>query len=149
MEQESRKKASGISREANYLLSNKISFTEAFPEIEDIFIEVKEFESSMIKPEKDEEWERAMGSYSSYPRIHRFSKNHFPGENINCSNALCFNGGFSIGSIVRTMLGKKETFKEGIGHCKGYVGSPKGKRKYRDCSHQFEYKVAIKYYNNK
>ena len=148
MEQEGRNKASKTSREINYLFSNEISFTKTFPEIENIFIEVKEFESSMRKPERDDEWERAMGSYSSYPRIHRYSKNHLPGENINCSNALCFKGGFSIGSIVRNMISKKDTFKEGKEHCQGYEGSPKGKRKYRNCSHQFEYKVTIKYFSS-
>lgn len=148
MEQEGRNKASKLSRKTNYLFSNKVSFTEAFPEIENIFIEVKEFESSMRKPEKDDEWERAMGSYSSYPRVHRYSKNHFPGEIINCSNALCFKGGFSIGSIVRNMISKKDAFKDGKEHCQGYEGSPKGKRKYRNCSHQFEYKVTIKYFSS-
>ena len=148
MERESRKKASDISHETNYLFSSKLSFNEVFPEIEDIFIEVKEFESSVRKTESDRDWEKAMGSYSSYPRVHRYSKNHLPRENINCSNALCFNGGLSIGSLVRAMIGKKGTFKEGKEHCQGYEGSPKGKRKYGDCSHQFEYKVAIKYYND-
>ena len=148
MEQERRKKASDIPRGTNSLFSNKVPFTEAFAEIENIFIEVKEFESSMRKPEKDDEWERAMGSYSSYPRIHRYSKNHLPAEKINCSNALCFKGGFSIGSIVRNMIGQKETFKESKEHCQGYEGSPKGKRKYRDCSHQFEYKITIKYFSS-
>ncbi len=145
MARESRKKPPDTSPETNDLFSNKVSFNEAISETEDIFIEAKEFESSLRKPEYDIEWEKAMGSYSSYPRVHRYSKNHLPGENINCSNALCFNGGFSIASIVKTMISKKETFKEGKEHCKGYEGSPKGKRKYRDCTHQFEYKVTIKY----
>lgn len=149
MARESRKKASENSGETNNLFPNKAPFNAAFPEVEEIFIEVKEFESSMRKPENDKEWEKAMGSYSSYPRIHRYSKNHFPGENINCSNALCFNGGFPIASIAGKMIRNKEPFKEGKEHCKGYEGSPKGKSKYRDCSHQFEFKVAIKYYNNK
>jgi hypothetical protein len=148
MKQESRQKAPENSRGINYLFSSKISFNEVYPEIEDIFIEVKEFESSMRKSENDNEWEKAMGSYSSYPMVHRYSIHHLPEENINCTNAFCFNGGLPIGSIVRSMISKKETFKEGKEHCKGYEGSPKGKSKYRDCSHQFEYKVAIKYYSS-
>jgi hypothetical protein len=148
MARESRKNVSDNSRETYYLFPIKVPFNEAFPEIEDIFIEVKEFESSVRKPENDKEWEKAMGSYSSYPMVHRYSKNHLPAENINCTNALCFNGGLPIGSIVRGMISKKETFKEGIKYCRGYEGSPKGKSKYRDCSHQFEYKITIKYYSN-
>ena len=148
MGRKSKEKASATSRETNDLFSNKVSFNEAISETEDIFIEVKEFESSLRKSENDIEWEKAMGSYSSYPRVHRYSKNHLPGENINCSNALCFNGGFSIASIVKTMISKKEKFKEGKEHCRGYEGSPKGKHKYRDCSHQFEYKITIKYLSN-
>ena len=145
MARESRNKASDIYHETNDLFSDKVSFNRAIAETENIYIEVKEFESSLRKPENDNEWEKAMGSYSSYPMVHRYSKNHLPGENINCSNALCFNGGFSIASILRTMISKKEKFKEGKEHCKGYEGSPKGKRKYRDCTHQFEYKITIKY----
>ena len=147
MARESRNNASDNSRETYNLFPNQVPLNKEFPEIEDIFIEVKEFESSVRKPENDKEWEKAMGSYSSYPMVHRYSKNHLPGENINCTNALCFNGGFPIGSIVRTMISKKEKFKGGKEHCKGYEGSPKGKSKYRDCSHQFEYKIAIKYYS--
>jgi hypothetical protein len=148
MARESRKNASHNSRENYYLFSSRVPFNEAFPEVENIFIEVKEFESSVRKTENDKEWEKAMGSYASYPMVHRYSKNHLPGEYINCSNAFCFKGGICIGSIVKIMLDKKETFKEGIEHCKGYEGSPKGKSKYRDCSHQFEYKVSIKYYGS-
>ena len=148
MEQGNRKKTSGIPGESNDLFSNNVSFNEAIAETEEIFIEVKEFESFVRKAESDSDWERAMGSYSGYPRIHRYSKNHLPGENSNCSNALCFNGGISIASIVKTMINKKEKFNEGKEHCSGYEGSPKGKHKYRDCSHQFEYKVAIKYHCN-
>jgi len=124
-----RQKASDVFQEKNFMFSRKVSFDEAFPEIEDLIIEVEE-SSGVPSPG---------GSKSIYNR------QNMPGEYINCSNSLCYNGGFSIGSILREMVSKKQTELETSKFCQGNEASPKGRRVYRKCWHSFKTKVSIKY----
>lgn len=123
-----RKKAQDVFNETNFLFSKKVSFIDAFPEIETINVEVIEDGYGV----------------SDWTNPRRFSKYNI-GEFINCSNSLCYNGGFSVGKIVRDMLAKKETHREETEYCQGYEGSPKGRRRYRSCNNNFEIKVDITY----
>ena len=116
-------------RESEFVFSKKASFEEAFPEIEDLTVEVEETGHGVG------EWNRK--------RIYR--KQYLPGEYIDCSNPLCYNGGFSIGSILREMVKKKQTELETSKLCQGHEGSPKGRRIYRKCMNFFKVKVSIKY----
>lgn len=116
------KKASEVFNETKFPFTKKGSFDEAFPEIEDVTIEVKED-----------------GKKSSY------SKQFGIEEYIDCTNPLCYRGGFSIGSILREMVSKKQTELETSELCRGHEGSPKGKRIDRQCVNFFEIKVFIKY----
>ena len=50
MARDTRQKASDVFRETNFVFGNKVSFVEAFPQIEDIEVEV--IEEDMIHPEK-------------------------------------------------------------------------------------------------
>lgn len=99
MSKNDRLKASDVFRQTNYLFSKKVSFGEAFPEIEDLTVEVEEM-GHVIR-----EWNRK-----------RTYGKQYLGEYIDCSNPICYNGGFSIGSILREMVRKKETTKEGSDH---------------------------------
>ncbi len=67
------------------------------------------------------------------------------GEYIDCRNSLCYDGGVSVGQMLRDMVEEKKTEAEFSSLCRGYEGSPKGRRKYRNCSNFFEVKIRIEY----
>jgi len=127
MSRDTRKKASDVFRDTNYMFSKKVSFNEAFPEIEELKAVVVE------SGEGVRDWNRER----------YYSKG--TGEYINCSNYLCYNGGFSIGNILREMVRTGETHTKKSQICQGYEGSPKGRRKYRDCMNFFTITIDITY----
>ena len=123
-----RKKASQIHHETNYLFSKKVSFDEAFPEIEDVIVEVEE-----------------RGQVPQHHRhFRKYTKKNL-GEFIDCSNPPCYDGVFSIGSILREMVAQKQTELETLECCQGNEASEKGKRIYRSCANIFSIRVSIKY----
>jgi hypothetical protein len=124
-----RKKASDVFRDTNYVFSRKMKFEEAFPEIEDINIEIEE---------------KGYGVYGELSRK-SYTKQNMPGEYVDCSNPSCYNGGFSIGQILRDMVGNKQTDAETSKGCQGYEGSPKGRRRYRSCINFFTIRAHIDY----
>ena len=70
-------------------------FKEAFPQIQDITVRVEE---------------SGKGVYEDF-NILLYTIDNPPGEYIDCSNPLCYGGGFSIGQILRQMVrDKKNTF---------------------------------------
>jgi hypothetical protein len=115
-----RKKASDIFNETNFVFSQKVPFNQAFPEIEDIKIAVKE------------------KGYGVTPGLgtHIYLSGR---EYSDCSNPACYNGGISLGSIIRTMVQDKETHIEKSCFCQGYEGSPKGRRRYQCCPGKIHY----------
>lgn len=125
-----RPKASDIFSESNYVFAKKVGFDEAFPEIEDVTVEVEE---------------TGDGVYGKGSLAYR--KPHV-GEFIDCSNPLCYNGGISIGSFLREMIRNRQTELETSKMCQGYEGSPKGRRVYRRCFNFFKIKVSVKYKEN-
>lgn len=124
-----RQKASDVFRETEFVFGKKASFDEAFPEIEDLTVEVEEFGEGTTK------WNRE--------RVYR--KQRFPGEYIDCHNPLCYNGGFSIGEILREMVANRQTELYTSKLCQGNEGSPKGRRIHKKCMNGFHVKVSIKY----
>ena len=106
------KKASDVFRDTNYLFSRKVGFDEAFPEIDDLKVVIEECGQGI------HEWNR----------VRHYAMNI--GEYINCSNSLCYNGGFSLDRILREMIRNRETHKNETAIWQGYEGSPKGRRKY-------------------
>jgi len=122
-------KASDLFRESNPLIGPKVSFKEAFPSIQELKIEVTE-RGKGVKP--------AGNTYY-------YDLDNFPGEYIDCSNPMCYGGGFSIGFILHSMVSKGETERETTVSCQGYEGSPKGRRKYGPCFNYFQVKITIKY----
>lgn len=124
-----RQKASDVFREANFVFGKKVSFAEAFPQIDNLVIEVEERGHDIWKG----------GNKKTY------GIDYLPGEYINCSNPLCYNGGFSIGEILRDMVNNKKTEMETSEICQGYEGSPKGRRIYRRCHNLFRIKVSMSF----
>ena len=127
MSREDRMKASDVFKKTNFVFSEKTTFEKAFPEIETVNVEYTE--TSYVGKNQG--------------TLTRTEKNL--GEYINCTNPLCYNGGFSIGQILRDMVRKKEVHWEGSKICQGYEGSPKGRRKYRSCVNIWNIKVDIVY----
>ncbi|MBN1439724.1 MAG: hypothetical protein JW929_09965 [Anaerolineales bacterium] len=124
-----REKSSELFERATYPLAKKVSFREAFPEIEKIYIEVLEYENVI----------------SENGLTQRYDIDTFPGEFIDCSNRYCFRGGISLGQIIRSMVSSKKTLEEDRIGCKGNETSPKGKKIYQKCLHSFKYSIKIEY----
>ena len=141
---EKRKKASDIFNETEFVFGRKIAFKDAFPEIEDITLQVIE-DKPAWKKHPSGPFEKAMGTDHRYPKKGQFTKINFPGEFVDCTNEKCYNGGFNIGSILREMVSNHKTEKNGEAVCQGYEGSPKGLRKYGKCEHKFKYTINIRY----
>ncbi len=123
-----RKKASDIFRETRSPFARKVEFEEAFPQIDTIIVEV------------EEEGEGVFAEINK--QIYR--KNDL-GEFIDCSNSICYNGGFSIGQIIRQMVSEERTDLETSKICQGFEGSPKGRNRYRSCLNRFKIGVHINY----
>ncbi len=129
-----RQKASDVFRESEFVFVSKTdSFDKAFPEIEDIKVEVTESGEGTTQANRE--------------RIYR--KQTFPGEYTDCHNPMCYNGGFSIGEIIRDMIRNKQAELTTYKMCQGYEGSPKGRRRYRSCVNSFDINVTIKYKEEK
>lgn len=122
-----RPKASEIYSNTNYVFSKKVEFEKAFPDIEDITVEI------------EEKGEDVYGSNK-----YMYKKNNIS-QFVNCSNSLCYGGGINIGRILRQMTENREIQFNGIKFCQGNETSPKGKKIYRKCVNQFTIKINIKY----
>lgn len=121
-------KASDVFQQRQLAFGSKLTFDEAFPEIKDFRAEV--------------EWMSAHKERSSRAV---YTKETCSGEYINCSNPLCYNGGFSLGRMLRNMVHCKQTHYEDSGQCQGYEGSPKGRRRYGPCFSFWNVKIDVEY----
>ncbi len=122
-------KASDVFREADFIFARKVSFAEAFPMIETIDIVVRENGDGVPA------WRRE-----------RFLGKATAGEYVDCSNPLCFDGGVSIGKLVRAMVAAGDSDShEAYELCQGNEGSPKGRRIYRNCLNSFKLDIHIDY----
>lgn len=125
-----RQKASDVFRESKHVFGDGVPFEEAFPEIK---------EAKVVCVQKGDGVREASAErvYTS-PRI---------GEFVDCSNPACYNGGFSVGQILRDMVRKKQTHLEDGRKCQGYEGSLKGRRKYyRPCFNHWDITVDVVYH---
>lgn len=126
-----RKKAQDIFNETNFIFGQKGSFEDAFPMIEDIRIEVIRKKGVSIHDES---------------QTYVYTKRNPPGEYINCDDPYCYNGGLAIGNIIREMVRERKSEGEiPYTMCRGYIGSPKGKRKYGNCYRNYKGKINILY----
>ena len=124
-----RPKALQIFDPTTYTFGSKAPFDEAFPQIEDILVEVQE-------------------SLHAAPviRTSNLDKRTIS-EFVNCGNSRCYNGGFSVGNVIREMVrdGKTEHETE-LTICQEGGGPPRGRKQiHGSCYHFFKAKVMIKY----
>ena len=123
------KKASDVFRETIFVYKNKMSFKEEFPQISSIDMSVSESGRGV------KDWEA----------IKKYNISNLPEEYIDCSNRLCYNGGFSIKEIIRKMVSEHLINYKSTELCQGYEGSPNGQIRYRDCINGFHVNVKITY----
>jgi hypothetical protein len=126
-----RKKASDVFRETPYVFP-KVPFKEAFPQIKSAKVTV------------EETGDFGLGLYSPKSRVRKFDETTL-GEFIDCSNPLCYNGGFSICQILWDMMQKKETHFETLESCQGFEGSRKFKSGRRRCLNKFKVTIDVEY----
>ena len=119
-----RMKASDVFRENPPWLGRPTSFSNAFPTVADVRVDVAEENCGQVVREMV--FTGATG-----------------GEYVDCSNPLCYNGGFRLGQTLRFMVERKATDDEFSVSCRGYEGSPKGRIKYDKCMRRFRVKVHI------
>ena len=122
-----RQKATDVFSDSKPFLGTTSQFRNAFPEIES-------FQATVLETD-------AFGD----ERTMHYSQAHNTGEYVNCSNRLCYNGGFQLGDLLRGMTFGRETHKDFDLFCQGYEGSPKGRVKYGSCDHHFKVAVDITY----
>lgn len=120
-------KASDVFNSHQPFYGEKSTFAKAFPTIEKLTVEVTEVPSHFSPGGKSVYDEKSVGEF------------------VNCTNTQCYNGGFKLGSIVREMVHVKQAEWSGSKRCQGYEGSPKGRKRYRSCWHDFEISIAITY----
>lgn len=106
-----------------------VPFDEAFPTVEEITVEYKE-NGYMLHP-----YQKSSGTYTKETLVPK----------RDCNNISCKQGGFSIESVIRKMVLIKQTKLETAIGCKGHEGSPKGRRRGRDCMNHLELNILIKY----
>jgi hypothetical protein len=122
-------KATGVFNRTHHpLLREASSFKDAFREIKNVNVVVHE---------------KGEGVFSDFNET-TFSENSFR-EMVDCSNSMCYNGGVSIGHLVRRMVRSEETDFQMAKVCQGFEGSQKGKTKYRSCLNTFTVKIHIEY----
>ena len=146
MSSQKREKANEVYGKYEPAFGKRVPFEEAFPNIADLSIEIFEFDS-FIRPRDDSylKSDPVDMLFGRNPKYRHYTNKRFPGEYIDCSGTLCYSGGFSILKIIREMNRNREEVKEGKERCQGYEGSPKGRKKYKACLHEFEYRIKIKY----
>lgn len=126
-----RKKASEIYRENDFPFAPKTVFAEAFPTVENVWVEVVE------------EGTGSLGT-GRRTRTRTYNKGTLS-EYVDCGNHLCFNGGFSVGDFLRDAVGERRKEFQGTAECQGYEGSPNGHRRYKDCFNTFTVRGTITY----
>ena len=66
-------------------------------------------------------------------------------EHIDCNNPICFDGGFSLGDVLREMVaGRQEDFI-GTSFCTGQEGDPEDPRPHPSCATRFEIEASIRF----
>lgn len=111
------------------MFATPVPFDEAFPTIDEITVGYKE-NGYMLHP-----YQKSSGT---------FTKDHIA-PSLPCHNVSCKRGGFSLERVIRDMVRKKQTTLETTIGCKGDEGSPKGRRRGRDCMNHVELNISIKY----
>jgi hypothetical protein len=132
-------KASDVYHETEHSFASKASFEIAFPQIEQLSIEVVETEGNEHVD---------FNAFKKIKTRHKYTKESLPGELIDCRNPVCQKGGLLISGILRKIIAEKLTEFQGTESCQGYEELSEDLKKQRNCCHLFHFKVKIKYMEN-
>jgi len=108
------------------------TFDKKFPQIADISVNVVEIIPNVLHPQEIP---------TMYSGIHNVPP-QYP-----CQNPKCNGGGIDINQIIEEMVSKKETIYDKKRMCHGRETSPKGRKEYGGCGHDFLIKIKIEYKN--
>ena len=144
MTRQKKTKAHDIYHETEHFFASKASFEKAFPQIEQFSIDI--FETEGIEHVHFNAFDNIKHRHI-YTR-HTYTKESLPGEFINCRNPECHEGGLSFSGILLKLIAEKLTELQGTECCKGIEGLSKDLKSQKSCSHQFHFKIKIKYLEN-
>lgn len=122
-----RPKASDVFDNSKSPLATPATFSDIFPTIEKLKIDVTEANTD-----------------SGNPRNHTFNQHRYQ-HFVNCSNKLCFGGGADLQSIISEMVKEGKAKDQFFKSCIGKESSKSGKVIYRTCSNTFTIDVEITY----
>lgn len=131
MSREERQNASDLLRGSDLYFGHEVAFTEVFPQIANLRIQVDQVEAIWGQPRS--------------PGPHVFSMDRQPGEVVDCQDPRCYGGGLQLGELLRDVVRQKRTELETSKRCCGYEGSPKGQRRYRNCLTLFKVRIQLTY----
>jgi len=106
------------------------TFDKKFPQIADISVRVIEIIPDILHPQEIP---------TSYSGIHTVPPRH------SCRNLKCNGGGVDINQIIEEMVSNKETIYDKKRMCHGRKTSPKGRKDYGGCGHDFLVNIKIVY----
>ena len=66
-------------------------------------------------------------------------------EHVDCNNPACFNGGFSLGEVLREMVRSRQEEFIGTNFCTGQVGDPEEAGPHPSCPTRFEVEVRLRF----
>lgn len=123
-----KKKASDYYNNSAPFLGRKVSFAQAYPNIEKLVVEVNEYVDF---------WKKNDGFYP-YTKV--LTEKSFS-EYVNCHSSSCDGGGFNINNILHEIVENSETAAKDTVNCIGHIKSQR-------CTHTFEYSIKVTYKEN-
>jgi len=87
-------------------------------------------------------WEKGKDASPFELRIHHKDAVR---EHVDCNNPLCFNGGFSLGEVLREMVGSRQEEFIGTSFCTGQEGDPEEEGPHPSCATRFEIQAELRF----
>lgn len=66
-------------------------------------------------------------------------------EHVDCNNPACFNGGFSLGNVLREMVANRQEEFIGTSFCTGQEGDPEEDMLHASCPTRFDIHANLRY----
>jgi len=79
------------------------------------------------------------------PFAWRMSMREAVRERIPCNNPACFDGGFSLGDLLREMVKGRQSDYIGTCFCTGREGDPEMPGPHSSCATRFEVEISLHY----
>lgn len=127
-------KLSDVEANRNYFIPRTAStFEKAYPTVKSIRVEVRPVGDGF----------EPFGNMTE--RLEIYNESNIPAI-LDCRNPRCFGGGLNLDYLIRwAVVEAKQTGYETTSRCKGYEGSPKGRRNDGPCDTYFKVKVSVVY----